>query len=80
VWSALRLPVDSFEALHVRLRGKPDTAFGVFTKVESSLHGAMYDVYRNRRQIFLFLLGLLTRPSVFIYIQTGASALTCSVD
>jgi hypothetical protein len=37
-----RLPCECLEALTVRLWGKPETRFVVFTKTEFSFHGPLY--------------------------------------
>ena len=42
MWVSSPLPGDSLETLIVRLWGKPETRFGVFTKDAFSFHGALY--------------------------------------
>ncbi len=58
MWISSPLPSDSLEALIVSLWAKPETRFGVFTKVEFSFHGALYASPAQARKNIRFCLVL----------------------
>ena len=60
-----------------------DTGSALTVALEANGHPVIRLDFHDKKDLgqeFLFLLSLLTRSSVFIYIQTGAAVLTCSVD
>jgi hypothetical protein len=56
VWVSSPLTRDSLGALIVRLWGKPETRFGVFTKDEFSFRGALYASTAQARRKVCFCL------------------------
>ena len=56
MWVSSPLTRDSLEALLVRLRGKPETRFGVFTKDEFSFRSALYASTAQARKKVRFCL------------------------